>query len=235
MPCHVMLIAVLGILLCATSGFVVLNRRSYSLKRCTTVVRDKYQAIEDNLFGLDGSGKAKIESQASGVGKLLQNSLVMLGKVPITRLRELIVINGGEDVLPSEDADINDLDSHVNAAMDVVWSKYNGDWENFYLYLQKELKESSEKATVNLETAVELTSLMSEGQIKHLLRMHGGPNALPKLRTRRATGTVAGKFGKGDFIAALIDVLRAANGNDYGKVAEILQNNAKSLEKKGFQ
>jgi hypothetical protein len=75
---------------------------------------------------------------------------------------------------------------------------------------------------------------MSESKLKELLRAYGGPNAVPKLRAHRGTGTVTGQLEKGDYLAALTDLLREQNGNDYGLVAEMLAKESAATKKKGF-
>jgi len=191
--------------------------------------------LEENLFGLDGAGKVEEgrnkDQKGSGIGQLFQSAIMMLGKVPKSRIRSLIEANAGvEPPFPITE----DMDTHVNTAIDCIWSAKDGDWEEFYTYLHGELKEAADEATAHLKSAAKSASDMSEGRVKDLLRKYGGPNAVPKLRVRRGTGTVSGQLERGDYIAALIDLLRDRHNNDYAEVAAILERDNKSTQKKGF-
>merc|ERR1712224_667954 len=111
-------------------------------------------------------------------------------------------------------------DTHVNTAMDCIWNT-KGDWESFYTYLHSELKALADESTDHLKRAAKSANVLSESKVKELLRRFGGPNAVPKLRARRGSGTVVGQLEKGDYVAALIALLREQNGNDYEIVADI--------------
>ena len=54
--------------------------------------------------------------------------------------------------------------------------------------------------------------------MKTLIKTHGGPDSIPK----KKAGSVE-KVEKTAFVISLVDILRAANDNDYSKVAKILQ------------
>ncbi|KAJ1437176.1 hypothetical protein B484DRAFT_445331 [Ochromonadaceae sp. CCMP2298] len=190
--------------------------------------------VEEDLFGLEGGVEVvkeeKAQPKGSGVGKLFEDAIVMLGKVPKSKVRAMIVENGAEPPFPMEES----LEMHINTAIDVIWNAKGGDWETFSLYMRGELKGAAEEATAHMRAAAMSAADMSESRIKELLRAYGGPNAVPKLRARRGTGTVTGQLEKGDYLAALIDLLREQNGNDYGLVAEMLAKESAATKKKGF-
>jgi hypothetical protein len=64
------------------------------------------------------------------------------------------------------------------------------------------------------------------------IQTYGGPETMPKKRGANSEG----KMEKGVYVTALVDALRAANGNDYEKVAKILQEEAlaNGQKSKGF-
>ena len=67
-------------------------------------------------------------------------------------------------------------------------------------------------------------------RLKTLIKTYGGPESIPK----KKTGSVE-KVEKTAFVISLVDLLRAANDNDYSKVAKILQSEmSKGKGKKGF-
>ena len=70
--------------------------------------------------------------------------------------------------------------------------------------------------------------------MKDVLKAYGGPNAVPKLRAMRGTGTVACWLEKGDYIAAAIDLLRDHNDNDYATVVAIIAKDQEGTKKNGF-
>lgn len=73
-------------------------------------------------------------------------------------------------------------------------------------------------------------SELSETRLKALIRTHGGIDSMPKMRTGSTD-----KMDKTVYVAALVDILRENNENDYSKVAPILQaETAKLGGKKGF-
>jgi hypothetical protein len=226
----------LGFLACAYT-FVLPGGRFG--RQC--VLRSSVGNVEEDLFGLEGSGAAALtekkaqepqQPQGSGVGKLFEDAIVMLGKVPKSKVRAMIVDNtGSEPAYPLTES----LEMHINTALDVIWTAKGGDWETFTLYMAAELKDAAEEGTANMRAAAMSATEMSESRIKELLRYHGGPNAVPKLRARRGTGTVAGQLEKGDYLAALIDLLREQNGNDYGVVAQMLAKESAASKKKGFE
>ena len=81
-----------------------------------------------------------------------------------------------------------------------------------------------------METAILSANELSEDRIKELIRSVDSPSAVPKLDRSEYTG----KLLKADYAFQLVDSLREANQNDYGKVAEILQREAEAAKKKGF-
>lgn len=164
----------------------------------------------------------------SGLDKYVTEALSLMGKAPIFSLRTLIEKSKKES-LPPMDAD---LETHVNAALDATWSLKNGDWDGLIVYLKTELDEVVDRANISLRESVEYGNKLTESKIKQLITIHSdlGVNAMPKLNKRKHTG----KFGKVDYLAVLIDILRENNGNDYTKVAEILVKESQSQSKKGF-
>ena len=63
-----------------------------------------------------------------------------------------------------------------------------------------------------------------------MIRKYGGPNAIPKLNNKKFVG----KLLKGDYIAALINILSESYGNDYCKVTSVLEEERSVVLKKGF-
>jgi len=102
-----------------------------------------------------GSGKVATdpaepaEPKGSGMGQLFQSVIMMLGNVPKTHIRRLIVENAGEEPpFPISE----DMDTHVNTAIDCICTA-KGDWETFYAYIRQELHASAEEATAHLNAA----------------------------------------------------------------------------------
>jgi hypothetical protein len=64
--------------------------------------------VEEDLFGLEGGVEVvkeeKAQPKGSGVGKLFEDAIVMLGKVPNSKVRAMIVENGAEPPFPMEES-----------------------------------------------------------------------------------------------------------------------------------
>ena len=173
---------------------------------------------------------------AGGVGKLLDLALELIGKVPNKRLREIFdletnppnTIEGKVVAITPE----MDSESHFRAALEVVWQRSAGNWEEMILTLQKELGPIAEKTTKSMREVVLLANELRVDQLKRLIKKYGTPNTklIPKLTSK----DYGGKLLKGDYIAALVDLLREQHGNDYEKVAVVLAKEAKMNTSKGF-
>ena len=204
--------------------------------------------LEDDLFGLDGTGTASendLESsqiKGTGVGKLLENALILLGKAPTSKLHSLLTTSiennkENENLILNVDlpTDENDHNAYVEVTLDALWQSTNGDWEKFNDILLKELKPIADEASEWMKQSAAAGNLLSETKIKSLLN-NFGPEYMPKMRHNRGEGRkYEGKLLKGDYLAALLDVVRAKNGNDYQKVYEYMKEKSdKSASNKGF-
>ena len=202
--------------------------------------------LEDDLFGLDGSGSAsendleKTPNVGTGVGKLLENALILLGKAPTSKLHTLLTTSiekKNENLILNVDlpTDENDHNAYVEVTLDALWQSTNGDWQKFNDILVKELKPIADEASEWMKKSAAAGDLLSETKIKSLLN-NFGPEYLPKMRHNRGEGRkYEGKLLKGDYLAALLDVVRAKNGNDYQKVYEYMKEKSdKSASNKGF-
>ena len=82
-----------------------------------------------------------------------------------------------------------------------------------------------------MRAAVKAAEDIPEARIKALIKQYGGPEAMPKKRGANKEG----KMEKKVYDTTLVDVLRAAFGNDYQLVAKMLQEeSSKGGQRKGF-
>jgi hypothetical protein len=208
--------------------------------------------------------KANIEQkeEGSGISKYLDEAINMLAKVPVTKyvyilnctyflvfhqlqcflgvltsrafsvhlrsLRTLISKYDGT-LLPLES---DDVETHINVALDITWkwSNKNGGWDALLKMLNEEIGQTAMDATKEIESAVLSANTLSESKLKELIKMNSSQNAVPKLDRKKYKG----RLQVADYAAALIDVLREANDNDYSVVASILQQESSAAVKKGF-
>jgi len=170
--------------------------------------------------------------RGSGVDKQLEKALTMLGKCPVSKLKEVITKHSPNVLqeMTENKASKQDTEAWVQAALAATWS-VSGDWTVFLDLLNEELKDVVEEADKHIKESVEYANTMSEAKLKALLIRESpdGINSLPKIRDKTK---YKGTFLKGDYVAVLIDCLREKNGNDYAIVAAFLEK--EKHEKKGF-
>lgn len=228
----------------SVNSFILRNYRFYHHGQVKAVrAAPSDPSLENDLFGVEGSGKAvidekdeSVEPQGSGVGQLLEKALMLLGKAPKSKLREILLALPDEysSSIPDES---DDHEAHANAAMDALWKNCNGDWNAFSKILMDELKPVADETSRYMNLCVEHGHKLSEKSIKEMIVDQFGQESLPKIRTNRGDGrkyTSNSTLVKIDYLAQLIALLGEKCDNDYSVVADILENVSNKVSSKGF-
>jgi hypothetical protein len=157
--------------------------------------------------------------------KRLDKAITIFAKTPISVLREAITAVN-QDLLPAIGSD---LDAHIRSGLEVYWLAY-GDWNSMLTALENDLGPHAEQTSSWMRMAVSAGNELSENRLKELIKARGGTNAVP--RAKRGSKKVA----KTVYLAALIDLLRAENDNNYELVHKVLvlESDSATGGKKGF-
>lgn len=185
--------------------------------------KPSYQSIETNI----GEDESK-----SDVNKYFTEAITLLAKCSKRRLRELINKHNIDNKIEVPD-EADDVESHVNAALAITWEVKNGDWIGYLKFLQDEIGNDVKDMNVWITKTVLEGNKLSESRIISLIIYYGDQSLVPKFDKKKYEG----KFLKGDYLAALIDILREKCGNEYDKVySMLLQEVSKGNNevKKGF-
>eukprot|EP01041_Mallomonas_annulata_P009480 gene9480-19689_t len=198
----------------------------------STSVAAASSSTTNSAMTLDEVLEKESSTEGSGVGKILDEAITKLAKVPISKLRELTKKWNG--VLPSMPND--DLEGHVRVALEAVWSFSGGNWDTVMETVSTEAAEQASEVTNWVKVCLEAANNMSENKLRELIRQYGGPAAVPKKKRTKpdeeeAPGLIS--RNKAEYITTLLDILRAKNGNDYSLVASAMLKESKSLGK-GF-
>ena len=171
--------------------------------------------------------KKEREMKSIGLDKILERAMTMLGKCPTSTLFSLIVKFEPEKAMKLSEREKNDMDTLCPLALDTMWRSTNDlAWESFFKLLQRELKDEISRVDRYMEEAILYVNNFPESFIKRLIKKYESSSAVP-----RKNEVLKGKI---NYTAAVIAVLLAQNGNDYGVVVEILKKEAASVESKGF-
>mmetsp|Transcript_16547 Transcript_16547/g.15889 ORF Transcript_16547/g.15889 Transcript_16547/m.15889 type:complete len:333 (+) Transcript_16547:86-1084(+) len=170
----------------------------------------------------------------SGVQDMLDTIITMLAKAPLPILRKLITKYQPSLLPPSDTVKLKLEDTvlqiHLNAGLEALWSASGGDWEKLMKTVHQELGQQVLETSAYMRIAVESANDLSESKLKALIKLHGGMDAMPRMKVGSTEA-----MDKTAYVAAIVDVLRQNNENDYGKVAPILQKElTKGNGKKGF-
>ena len=150
--------------------------------------------------------------------KKIDDVIALYAKCPLPKLRSILDKYCKEGVeKPDKDATVDLL---VRAAMASVWYS-TGEWTSFLKTSEQELAEQARETTLYMRGAITAGNELSESRIKQLIREVGGPKAMP----RKKRGSEV-KLSKSDYLAALLEILKTDNENDFQKVAEALQREA---------
>ena len=171
------------------------------------------------------------ERESIGLDKVLDKAMTMLGKMPCQDLVGLVGKFSPEKVQGLSDKDASDMEVLVPLAFDVVWqSTPQKDWESFFTVLNEELGERMKGVDAHMNEAILYVNEFPESFIKSLIKKYGDSNLVP----RKNEVFKDNKGGKIHYTAALIALLLAQNGNDYGKVVVQLKGEAQRVTNKGF-
>lgn len=181
---------------------------------------------EDFFDKEDNRNNSKSSKENSQLQSYFNPLIFKLGKVPKSHLRQ-VISRHNQLLLPDIE---DDMETHIYRALDVLWTAKNGDWAGLLQLAEEELDEVVNISDLAIKKSVEFGGKISESKIKELLRVHSESGNIPKFDKRKYTG----KLLKTDYLAALIDQLRENFHGDYQKVAQLLENESKLFNKRGF-
>lgn len=171
------------------------------------------------------------ERESIGLDKVLDKAMTLLGKMPCRDLVALIGKFSAEKASGLSEKDTSDMEVLVPLAFDTVWqSTPDKDWESFFKVLNEELGDCMKGVDEHMNEAILYVNAFPESFIKSLIIKYGNSNLVP----RKNEVFKDNKGGKIHYTAALISLLLAQNGNDYGKVVVLLNGEANRVTNKGF-